>query len=140
MSGRYTAALAVYRDTSRQAFQSVLDALPAVDAQIVAHIERISYMGGATCAEIEAATGLKHQTVSAQVRHMVEAGLLVDSGTTRKNENGRACTVWALAPTYAGPKPGEKGYLSSLPAVASITGRRVTPVVETDGPREGRLF
>lgn len=137
---RYASALAIYRDTSRQAFASVLQALPAVDAKIVAHIEKLSYIGGATCGEIECQTGLKHQTVSAQVRHMVEAGLLVDSGKTRKNENGRPCIVWGLAPHHSGPRPGEPGYRGSLPVVASITGRRVTPVVHADDPQEGRLF
>lgn len=133
---RYAPALALYHETSRQAFASVLAALPSVDARIVSVIERRS---GATCAEIEEATELKHQTVSAQVRHMVEAGLLVDSGTTRKNANGRGCIVWALAPRYSGPMPSQPGYLSSLPVVASIE-RHKGPVSVAAPPTEGRLF
>lgn len=38
------------------------------------------------------------------------------------------------------PRPGERGYLASLPSVASINPRtRVTPV-EDDTPRPGSLF
>jgi len=133
---RYAPALALYHETSRQAFASVLAALPSVDARIVSVIERRS---GATCAEIEEATDLKHQTVSAQVRHMVEAGLLVDSGTTRKNANGRGCIVWALAPRYSGPMPGQPGYLSSLPVVGSIAKGPLTVLAER-AQDTGRLF
>jgi len=133
---RYAKALALYRDTSRQAFTSVLAALPSIDARIVSVIERRS---GATCAEIEDATAVKHQTVSAQVRHMVEAGLVADSGTTRKNANGRACIVWALAPRYCGPFPGQPGYLASLVPVGSIS---KGPITRDDAPTttDRRLF
>lgn len=132
---RYAKALALYHDTSRQAFTSVLAALPSIDARIVRCIEQ----GIGTCADIEAATDLKHQTVSAQVRHMVEAGLLVDSGTTRKNANGRGCIVWALAPRYSGPMPGTPGYLSSLPIVGSIAKGPLTVLAER-AQDTGRLF
>lgn len=123
---RYRRVLEVYRETSREALDSVWDVLPAIDQQIV---RDIAARDGATSAEIEAATGLKHQTVSAQIRHMAESGLLVDTGARRKNANGRACIVWGLAPRIA---PGTPGYLASLPVVDD------TP--ETAPAREGWLF
>ncbi len=135
---RYRQALTAYQDTSRDALESVSAYLPAVDAQIVRYITE---QRGATSAEVEAATGLKHQTVSAQIRHMVEAGLLHDSGIRHTNENGRACIVWTLVPRIA---PGTPGFLASLPVVASITGRagRVQPTAPPDSTPTamGRLF
>jgi pyocin large subunit-like protein len=89
----YRHVLTVYQETSRAAWESVWILLPAVDASIV----RVIADHGATSAEVEAVTGLKHQTVSAQIRHMVEAGLLEDSGERRVNEGNRRCIVWRLA-------------------------------------------
>lgn len=90
---RYARALAIYRDTSRDAWHSVLDMLPAVDARIAAFIET---RGGATSEECECALGLKHQTVSAQIRHMFEAGFLTTTGEKRPTNSGRAAYVWSL--------------------------------------------
>jgi DNA-binding MarR family transcriptional regulator len=103
MSARYRRALAVYRETSREAHESVADVLPTIDAAIVRVIGR---RDGATAHEIEHATGYKHQTVSAQIRHMSEAGLLVASGETRRNDTGRRCIVWRLP-----PRAGTQGQL-----------------------------
>lgn len=131
---RYTRVLATYRETSREALESVWASLPAVDADILRAIET---SGGATSDEIEQRTGMKHQTVSAQVSHMASAGLLVDSGERRANGNGRKCIVWALASKVA---PGTPGYLASLPAVASITGRAVRPLPDSTPAATGLLF
>lgn len=83
---RYARALAIYRDTSRDAWHSVLEVLPAVDAAIVGFIRA---RGGATSEECERALGLKHQTVSAQIRHMFEAGFLTTTGEKRPTESRR---------------------------------------------------
>lgn len=91
--GRYSRALAIYRDTSRDAWASVLDCLPAVDARIAAYIRE---HGGATSEECERALGLKHQTVSAQIRHMFEDGFLTTTGEKRATESGRRAYVWTL--------------------------------------------
>ena len=90
---RYTRALAIYRDTSREALASVIECLPAIDARIV---RALTEDDGMTCAEVEEWTGLKHQTVSAQIRHMAEAGLLEDSTVRRATPSGRAAIVWRV--------------------------------------------
>jgi DNA-binding transcriptional ArsR family regulator len=89
---RYRRILSVYRDTSREAWASVSELLPAVDARIVSVIEA---QRGATCDEVEQVTGFAHQTVSAQIRHMYEAGLLTETGERRPTRSGRAALVWA---------------------------------------------
>lgn len=90
---RYARALAIYRETSRDAWMSFEPYVAATDARIL-HVIRD---GGATAEEVEAATGLRHQTVSAQIRHMVEGGLLVGSDERRPTRSGRGATVWQLA-------------------------------------------
>lgn len=97
MNGRYQRAVAVYRATSGDAWASVLEHLAAVDATILRAIGR----RGATSDAVELATGLKHQTVSAQIRHLTEAGLLVASEDRQPTRSGRAATVWTLAPRPA---------------------------------------
>lgn len=91
---RYQRVLAVYRETSRLAYQSILPDLPEVDALIVACIHR---SGGATSDEVEVATGLKHQTVSAQIRHMCEGGILAPTDNRRPTRSGRLAIVWKLS-------------------------------------------
>jgi len=46
--------------------------------------------------ELEAATGWRHQTVSARRRELVMLGLVVDSGKRRETSSGRAATVWEV--------------------------------------------
>ena len=88
---RYRRILAIYRETSRDAYESVSALLPAVDARIVSAIE---HQHGATCDEVEQTTGFAHQTVSAQIRHLYEAGLLTDTPERRPTRTGRAAVVW----------------------------------------------
>ncbi len=89
-----------YRETSWAAWESVRDLLPAVDARIV---DAIRAQAGATADEIECVTGLSHQTVSAQIRHLAEAGILTASSERRPTRSGRAAIVWMLATREARP-------------------------------------
>jgi len=52
---------------------------------------------GACDHEIEAYTGLIHQTASARRRGLVIRGLIEDSGLRRKTPGGRAAKAWRLA-------------------------------------------
>ena len=88
----------VYEDTSRLAWESVQQYLPAVDAAI---LRVLLEQDGATCDEIERVTGLKHQTVSAQLAHLREANLVAKSGHLRRTGSGRSAHVYIVAPVVA---------------------------------------
>ena len=49
---------------------------------------------GATCEELEKATGLKHQTCSARLRDLYLAGAIERTGTLRPTSSGRMAAVW----------------------------------------------
>jgi len=105
---RYRHVLSRYRETSRRAHASIAEHLLEVDAVIVRQIERAV---GATADEIEHLTGLKHQTVSAQIRHLYEGGIVCASQDRRPTRSGRPATVWILsneakpAPVVPAPPP-----------------------------------
>jgi predicted transcriptional regulator len=48
-----------------------------------------------TCAEIEQATGLSHQTCSARFRELALANKIVNTGEKRPTPSGRRAFVWA---------------------------------------------
>lgn len=75
--------------TSRDAFRT--RPMSPVDAQILAVIEQND---GACDHEIESWTGLRHQTVSANRRHLVERGEVHASDERRPSPSGRAAIVW----------------------------------------------
>lgn len=82
-----------YQSTSRDAYESVKPELGPIDYQIVSWIRST---GGMTSDEIEDKTGFSHQTVSAQIRHLTERGILVKSLLKRKTRSGRAAIVWVV--------------------------------------------
>lgn len=92
---RYHKARRAYRDTSWDAWQAFQAHLGAVDARIVRFIRAD---GPLTADAIEIRTGLRHQTVSAQIRHLVDAGILCDSGIRGRTQTGRSAIAWALVP------------------------------------------
>lgn len=49
---------------------------------------------GATCDEIEVATGLSHQTASARVHELAKLGGIEDSGRRRPTRSGRKAAVY----------------------------------------------
>lgn len=95
MVDRYSDALSAYQDTSREAWESFQAHLADTDRRIVQDIHANT---GACSDEVEQRTGLKHQTVSAQIRHMVEAGVLLDSGFRTRTRSGRSAIVWTVTP------------------------------------------
>lgn len=88
-----------YQPESREAWESVERGtkLGPVDRAIVAHIADCP----STSEEVEIALGLKHQTVSAQIRHLKERGVLVKTEDRRPTRSGRPAVVIACAPTQA---------------------------------------
>ena len=49
---------------------------------------------GATCDDLELRLGVSHQTVSAAIRAMTKAGMIVDSGEKRPTRTGRPARVY----------------------------------------------
>ena len=82
-----------YQSTSRDALESVQPVLGAIDQHIVWMVEA---HGPVTCERVEELTGLKHQTCSAQIRHLVQRGILEDSGTKGKTATGRPAIRWQV--------------------------------------------
>jgi predicted transcriptional regulator len=78
-------------DTSQAAAESMRDQAPRIQTAIFKFLRGSA---GFTCDEIERALGLLHQTASAQIRGLVLAGLVVDSGRRRPTKSRRAAVVW----------------------------------------------
>ncbi len=77
--------------TSREAFRDA--PTRTVDEQI---LDVVRELGGACDHEIEARTGLKHQSISGNRRHLVERGKLHASDERRPTPSGRNAIVWRL--------------------------------------------
>lgn len=80
-------------DTSREAAESIEPHL--------AHLERVvldavagTGPAGATCDEIERATGLSHQTASARVRGLFQKRKIETTGDRRPTRSGRNAQVY----------------------------------------------
>lgn len=78
-------------DTSEAAAESVGPVTGRLRRQIYALIcER----GGLTCDEVEALTGLAHQTASARIYELKKRGQIVDCGERRPTRSGRKAAVY----------------------------------------------
>lgn len=77
--------------TSAEAWKDIQAKIPALHARI---LRSVTAAGGLTDDEIEKATGLSHQNVSARTSEMRTAGILRDSGVRRFTRNGRKAAVW----------------------------------------------
>lgn len=64
--------------------------------RILRFIERRPNLG-ATVDDIEAASGLPHQTASARMNELMRGGWIVDSGHKRRTRNGGDAVVWKAA-------------------------------------------
>jgi predicted transcriptional regulator len=80
-------------DTSRAANRSVEHVKPLFRERLLDMI-RAANEHGVTCDELEAISGLRHQTASARVNELAKVGSIVDSGTKRTTRSGRKATVW----------------------------------------------
>jgi hypothetical protein len=101
MHRRFWRAARRYRGTSKEAWAAIQPHLPEVDHDIFAFIVRT---GGSTSEEIEQGLGMRHQTVSAEISHMTDAGFLVDGGGRRKTSSNRKAIVWEQRPPPKSPK------------------------------------
>jgi predicted ArsR family transcriptional regulator len=81
-----------YQDTSREAWAAFLPHSGTIDALIVGSLRD----GPKTCFDIEDDIDQPHQTVSGNLRHLVERGLVEDSGARGVSPRGRTVIVWRL--------------------------------------------
>jgi hypothetical protein len=81
-------------DTSRDAAESMRPHVTYVERQVLGFIVRAGPFRGATCDEIECASGIHHQTASARLRGLFLKGLIKDSGARRPTRSGRAARVY----------------------------------------------
>lgn len=92
-------------DTSADAAKTIKQNVAKVQAKVFDYIQWATnasrvingilfVMVGATCDEIERDTGLSHQTASARVRELAQAGTIRDSGQRRLTRSGRKAIVW----------------------------------------------
>ncbi len=90
-------------ETSREAAEAVKPRAALLRARCLAVVEAAG-LEGATCDEVEAATGLLHQSASARVRELVQLGAIVPNGARRQTRSGRSAQVYVTA-VYAKPAP-----------------------------------
>lgn len=79
-------------DTSEAAAKSVVDA--KTGRYLVCEYIRRCGAAGATCDEIEAGLGMRHQTASARLAEARRLWLVWDSGERRKTRSGRSAAVY----------------------------------------------
>jgi DNA-binding MarR family transcriptional regulator len=82
------------RDTSIAALRSLDE--ETVTRNRLRILKFVAEQDGATCDEIEAATGMKHQSASALITRLSRQGRLRDTGERRLTRSGRAATVWGV--------------------------------------------
>ncbi len=78
------------RQTSREAHDLIRPKKATIKLAILDYLARTAY---ATCHEVERELKLKHQTASARLTELYQAGKIVETGIVI---NGH--TVWAIAP------------------------------------------
>ena len=81
-------------NTSKAAAKSLEGMLSGLQQEVYRWFDSVN---GGTCDELEIATGIIHQTASARVRELVKAGLIADSGRTRKTRSGRRARVLEIS-------------------------------------------
>ena len=88
------------RETSREAYRSIAGDLPRLEGVVLEFIRRSD---GATDDEIEAGTGLPHQTASARRNGLMRRGLIRVASNERgeplkrQTRSGRKAFVWVAA-------------------------------------------
>lgn len=85
-----------YRETSREAWESMIPLNAELDHAIMSALAEAEPM---ICQAIEAAIERSHQSVSGNLRHLVENGLAEPSGEFGVTESGRRAIKWRIVPT-----------------------------------------
>lgn len=100
------AKLIEYKETSREAWRSFMPVSAELDRAILGALS----FRDMTCQSIEVMIEREHQSVSGNLRHLVEGGLVEDSGAPGgKTRSGRRAILWRLTTyAYTGKKPEEQ--------------------------------
>jgi Fic family protein len=83
-----------YADTSREAWRSFLPVSHTLDDMIIAALK--AFPEGLVCDEIEKIIERSHQAVSGNLRHLVERGVVVNTGAKGRTSSGRSAIRWGL--------------------------------------------
>jgi len=89
-----------YQPTSREAWRAFIPVAAELDRAICEYLHR---NGPSTCQDIELALDRSHQSVSGNLRHLVENGLVEASGDFGKTKSGRRANLWQIR--VAPPEP-----------------------------------
>lgn len=90
-----------YRWTSREAWDSIEGEISgALDRDIMNDLRQYPY---STCEAIEERIGRTHQSVSGNLRHLVERGFVEASGLVGLTSRGRRAILWVLVPPPSPP-------------------------------------
>lgn len=95
MSALRTAAA----DTSLEAYRRIMSHVSRLARQVFKHVHSLGF-DGATCEECEVALRMKHQTCSARIRELRDAGLLRDSGRRRLTSSKSPAMVLVVADVH----------------------------------------
>lgn len=87
-------------DTSLAAAEAIEPHVGTQQARALAVVR--AALAGATCDEVEALTGGRHQGISARLRELVQLGKIVDSGQRRATRSGRQARIYVAVRRRAG--------------------------------------
>lgn len=85
-----------YQQTSREAWESILPVSAMLNRDIMTALSEAAQdgRGPLTCQQIEGALKREHQSVSGNLRHLVEDGLVEKSGLFSETRSGRRAIRW----------------------------------------------
>ena len=83
-----------YRETSREAWESMIPIAAELDHAIMTALKT----GPTICQDIEATIERSHQSVSGNLRHLVENGYVEPSGEFGQTQSGRRAIKWRIVP------------------------------------------
>jgi hypothetical protein len=92
----WTPAHQAHSPTSRAAAEAIKPKVGPMHREIIRYLTLSAR--GATDEELQFDLDLKGSTQRPRRRELQQAGLIIDSGTTRKTESGRQAVVWVLKP------------------------------------------
>jgi hypothetical protein len=93
-----------HSETSREAAIAAIPNAASDRARILEFIRKRGLEVGATSDECQAEFHLAHQTGSARVAELLQAGLIIESGRRRKTRRGRWADVLVIAPAGTPPR------------------------------------